>query len=57
MRVEFAGRSLGESARVEVKEGESCALFDFAASLEVPGGSQENVDEVLSNPLLCKCVQ
>ena len=56
VRVEFAGRSLGESARVEVKEGESCALFDFTASLEVPGGSQENVDEVLSNPLLCKCV-
>lgn len=54
VRLEFAGRSLGESSRIEVKEGEACAVFDFTALLEVPGVSQENVNEVICNPLLCR---
>ena len=52
VRLEFAGRSLGESSRVEVKEGEPCAVFDFTALLEVPGASQEHLNEMICNPLL-----
>lgn len=54
VRLEFAGRSLGESSRVEVKEGEPCAVFDFTALLEVPGASQEHLNEMICNPLLRK---
>ena len=53
-KIEFAGRLLGESARIEVKEGETEANFNVTTSLETSKSEQDDLSQVINNPLLGK---
>jgi tetratricopeptide (TPR) repeat protein len=57
VKIECSERLLGESSRVEVKEGDTEADIDVTTSLEATGSAQSDLNDVINNPLVVSLLE